>query len=70
MNADPTSPLTVKDLLVSRGLVRSYSEAKRVITLGMVKLNGEVVTEILTPIDPGKDSDVELRYGRALKFEK
>jgi tyrosyl-tRNA synthetase len=57
------------DLLVEVNLAPSKAEARRLISQGGVKLNGERIGEVNYEIDPKQSEEVQLRVGK-LKFLK
>ncbi len=65
VEVDPPVPLV--DLLVSIGAASSRSEARRLISQGGVRLNGEKITDIHSKIDV--DSEKVLRVGKRKFFK-
>jgi tyrosyl-tRNA synthetase len=67
----PTTETSFKliDLLVQTELAASKAEARRLITQGGVKLNGEKVGEVMAQINPAATPEVQLQVGK-LKFLK
>ncbi|HWE61615.1 MAG TPA: tyrosine--tRNA ligase [Chloroflexota bacterium] len=53
-------PRTLPDLLLDLGLVASKSEARRLATQHGVRIDGEIVTEVATPLQLGDGSVVQV----------
>ncbi len=63
-----TGPTNVVDVIHSAGLVRSKSEARRLVQQGAVKLDGEGVTAIETEIEPRGEKVLQVGKRRFVRL--